>query len=117
MERTWGLYIELRTSKPFLSEWEKFFRTAVGSEALPTHFQYVSDVIFEELLKEEYKLTQSGDTGPAPLTFIEENALRYTVKNVVCPAHHFAVTPVEYMHTFKLSVAITPNYVVCMHTL
>ena len=41
----------------------------------------------------------------------------YTVKNVVCPAHHFAVTPVECMHTFKLSVAITPNYVVCMHTL
>ena len=40
-----------------------------------------------------------------------------TVKNVVCPAHHFAVTPVEYMHTFKSSVAITPNYVVCMHTL
>ena len=41
----------------------------------------------------------------------------FTVKNVVCPAHHFAVTPVEYMHTFKLSVAITPNYIVCMHTL
>ena len=40
--------------------------------------------------------------------------IRCTVKNVVCPAHHFAVTPV---HTFKLSVAITPNYVVCMHTL
>ena len=87
MERTWGLYIELRTSKPFLSEWEKFFRTAVGSKALPTHFQYVSDVIFEELLKEEYKLTKTGDTGPAPLTFIEENALRY-VAGYVCRSVH-----------------------------
>ena len=56
---------------------------------------------------------------PTPMlcVFMLSSTSGNTVKNVVCPAHHFAVTPVECMHTFKLSVAITPNYVVCMHTL
>ena len=83
-EKMWEQYHKLQVSKPFKEEWGIFFHKSLCRCALPTLFQSVSHSIFKKLLELEL-MVDSNDTGAAawPITWEEENALRY-VAGYVC---------------------------------
>ena len=86
-EKMWEQYHQLRISKQFKEEWEKFMTESVGQHAKPTLYQYVSHRVFKKLLEVELEVGQHSrdtDTGKIqPITWEEENALRY-VAGYVC---------------------------------
>lgn len=55
----WGGFHKLRTSDQFKKEWENFLETT-GQVALPTFYQYVSSVVFKELVKQQYQISGSA---------------------------------------------------------
>lgn len=77
-EKMWALYHELRTSPTFQLKWTSFLCTSV-SDCHPVFFQYLTDVLFNNLLIK--KATKPPSTTPSssatPLTLEEQNALRY----------------------------------------
>lgn len=80
----WGGFHKLRTSDQFKKEWENFLETT-GQVALPTFYQYVSSVVFKELVKQQYQISGSATETQqdiSPITFEEENALRYVAGHV-----------------------------------
>ena len=85
--KMWGLYHQLRTSVTFKREWSKFLQESVGHQASPAFFQYVTHTVFKELIRMEYPVaadtTTSGESPKYPLSYEEENALRY-VAGYVC---------------------------------
>ena len=82
-------YHNLRISKPFKEEWEKFFQTSLCQCALPTVFQFVSHQFFKKFLELELKVAENNGTGAAtyPMTWEEENTLHY-VTGYVCRKVH-----------------------------
>ena len=56
-----------------------FLRECTAEQASPTFFQYITDVIFKEMIKREFPLTSiDGGSNEAPLSYLEKNALRYS---------------------------------------
>jgi hypothetical protein len=85
VERMWEEYHKLRTNKIFREEWDKFLEASVGEKQLPTLYQYVTHQIFKELIQNKYAIPETGCSAKTltPLTWEEENALRY-VAGYVC---------------------------------
>ncbi len=82
----WKAYHRLRSSKTFRCDWNRFLQSSIGHRAHPGFFQFVSHHILQELIKAEFPLppaTQSSEHPDRPLTFEEQNALRY-VAGYVC---------------------------------
>ena len=66
--------------------WNKFLLNLIGEKASPAFYQHVSHIVFRALIELEYPLsntTSSAKTSYQPLTFEEQNALRY-VRSWVC---------------------------------
>lgn len=83
-EKMWKQFHQLRVSDTFEAEWDGLFHAALGMKALPTVYQYVSRQLMKALLEKQYATCQAMDeTVPSPLTWQEENALRY-VGGYVC---------------------------------
>ena len=86
-EKMWGLYHQLRTSKNFKEEWSQFLQASVGHQASPAFFQFVTHTVFKELITMEYPIavhtTTPVESPQCPLTYEEENALRY-IAGYVC---------------------------------
>ena len=83
-EKMWEKYHELRVSDSFTGEWDKLFQDSLGKQAMPTLFQYVPRQVFKELLANDHAVCDAhNDIQPSPLTWEEENALRY-VGGFVC---------------------------------
>ncbi len=85
VERMWEEYHQLRTTKAFRHEWDKFLEASVGEKQLPTLYQYLTHRMFKELIKNKYAIPETGSSEEqlCPLTWEEENALRY-VAGYVC---------------------------------
>jgi hypothetical protein len=83
-EKMWQEFHELRTSHPFLQEWDKFLKMSVCGDPLPTLFQFVTNSVFKKLIKNKYAASGTvEDQEHSSLTWEEENALRY-VAGYVC---------------------------------
>lgn len=84
VERMWEKYHELRVSDSFRSKWDDLFQKSLGTQAMPTLFQYVTRLVFKELLAKKYAVCKPNtEVEPSSLSWEEENALRY-VGGYVC---------------------------------
>ena len=85
----WRVYHRLRTSATFCKDWCVFLRSSIGHQGHPAFFQYVSLAILKHLIKVEYPLPPPdvAEHPDRPLTFEEQNALRF-VAGYVCRNIH-----------------------------
>ncbi len=75
-----------RTSPEFLAVWEHLMSLTLQKVASPIFYQYVTDVLFKELVKRQHPLPSSAsqDVQPLPpLNYQEHNALRYAAGYVI----------------------------------
>ena len=75
----WHQYHQVRTAKSFREKWSDFVKLSTEQQASPAFYQYVTDVIFKELIRrhcpvESCTTSTSRDTS---LTNEEANAIRY----------------------------------------
>ena len=83
-DRMWGLFYTTRTSPEFLSTWDKLMSLTLGKPASPIFFQYISDLLFKELVKHKYPLPATTLSKPLPaMNYEEHNAVRYAAGYVV----------------------------------
>ena len=86
-ERMWGAYHRLRTADTFVSDWRLFITNSIGLKAFPSFYQFVTQHIFKELMKEAYPVVEiSGhdcESPGRPLTYEEQNALRYVAGYII----------------------------------
>ena len=83
-DKLWREYFLLRSSKHFTEEWEKFLDsipTTKSKSGQPLLYQRVTDIIFKELIKEHYQISDQSIKG-ASLDEREANALRYVAAYV-----------------------------------
>ena len=83
-EKMWEEYHKVRTSTKFREMWGHFIGKSLCVAASPTFYQFITDRMFDELIKSEFKII-SGDKSSTyqSLTREEEMALRY-VAGYVC---------------------------------
>ena len=88
-EKMWRVYHRLRTSATFCKDWRVFLQSSIGHQGHPAFFQYVSLAILKHLIKVEYPLPPPdvAEHPDRPLTFEEQNALRF-VAGYVCRNIH-----------------------------
>ena len=77
-EKMWGQFHE-RNSTKFVSLWRNLMQTAIGRMATPIFFQFVTDVMFKQLIKCHFllKVDKIQAEKHQALTYEESNALRY----------------------------------------
>ena len=72
----WGMYHQLRTSNTFKCEWKKYVESCVKASASPCFYQYVTNELFYELIKQEFPLpttvTQVDHSTAPSLTEMEK---------------------------------------------
>ena len=77
-ERTWAKYYKLRTSEAYNTTWKRLL-DAIGCNSTPLLWQYVSDKLFDHLLKEKFAIPEVHQgTVKSKFTYEEANAVRYT---------------------------------------
>ena len=77
-EKMWGHYLKLRTLDTFRREWQKFLGKGTSTPSCPIFYQYVTDVVFNEMIKQQYPIEKTqSTTSEVTLTRDEVNALRY----------------------------------------
>ena len=78
-EKMWGIFHETRNSTKFVSLWRNLMQTAIGRMATPIFFQFVTDVMFKQLIKCHFPLNNDKSQAEKneALTYEESNALRY----------------------------------------
>ena len=82
-EAMWKSYYQLCTSPSFQALWKEFVTKAVAVDPHPILYQYVTNQAFEALIQETFQTSNVQQTSAEPLTYGEENALRY-VAGYVC---------------------------------
>ena len=88
-EKMWEAYHQFRTSQNFVKAWSEFLETSIDVIPCPIFYQYVTQSIFNMLLKVELTCTQgcSASTTVTSLTYEEANALRYAAGYVPRALH------------------------------
>ena len=85
-EKMWRKYHSIRTTSEYKALWEQFLQKTINSVASPTFYQYATDVIFRELIQEQFPLpSESAEQGDpsAVISYQESNVLQY-VSGYVC---------------------------------
>jgi len=73
----WRSYHQLRTSDNFRSAWHAFL-SCVKCDSLPTFYQEVTDLMFEELIQSHYPLDEgNGIFTTESITYEDANVIRY----------------------------------------
>ena len=80
----WREYHQIFTSEAFKEEWKRLL-DSIGLVATPTFYQFISNRYFKELIKENWRVSQTEDAGHSInlMTREEESALHY-VAGLVC---------------------------------
>lgn len=84
-DKMWGLLHQARTSAKFIATWEELMILTLHKVASPIFYQYITDEIFKQLVKQQYKLpakTTEACSLP-PLDYQEQNAVRYAAGYIV----------------------------------
>ncbi len=83
----WQQFHELRVSDAFTGEWDRFFQESVHTRAQPMLYQYVSRLIFKELVKKQYAVCSDscevkphGKTKMSCVTLVNMCAVRYNAR-------------------------------------
>ena len=72
-EKMWGNFHQLWSSDSFQSMWDIFLRKCAAEEASPTFSQYITDVIFRDMIKHEFPLRSTDrESSEAPLSYLEK---------------------------------------------
>ena len=74
-EVLWRNYHQYRCSQDFHTKWKIFLQSAIHSESTPIFYQYITEKVFEDLLKESFPLPVTSQAEDANLTYEERNAL------------------------------------------
>ena len=85
-QQMWGLFHKARTSPSFTAAWDRLLCETLGmQQASPIFYQYVTDVLFKEQVKQQYPLSESATKSSSLplLDFQERNAIRYAAGYVV----------------------------------
>ena len=85
-EKMWGAYHRLRTATTFRKHWASFLNQSISYKAHPAFYQFVTQTIFDDLIKEEFLIIPPSTVSEhpeSPLSLEEHNALRY-VAGYVC---------------------------------
>ena len=75
-ERMWCHYHKARSSLLFRECWVEFFDMA-GCEAMPVFYQFVTDSLFEQLIKLRYPIVVESTDKEVNLNFEEQSAVCY----------------------------------------
>lgn len=65
-DKMWGLFHQTRTSSKFITTWEGLMVLTLHKVASPVFYQYITDDIFKQLVKQQY---------PLPATSMEARSL------------------------------------------
>lgn len=80
-EKIWGEYHKKRTSEGFRTDWTQFLLQAVGEEPYPLFYQFITDHVFNVLIRQHFPVLVADETATSStqesLTYAETNALRY----------------------------------------
>ena len=77
-EKMWGQYHKCRTSDIFKMNWHAFLEAATSTPPCPILYQYLTDAIFKERIKDKYHIRPAPENAEQLcLTFEETNGLRY----------------------------------------
>ena len=79
----WKSYYQLRTSPSYQTLRKQFVSKSVSVDVHPILYQYVTNQAFQALMKQTFHSSDGQHTPVEPLTYGEENALRY-VAGYVC---------------------------------
>ncbi len=87
-EKMWGRYHEVRTSAKFTSSWAQLMKQSLGKRASPIFYQYVTDVMFKELVKQHTPMDSATHHAPdqsevPALDCQETTALRYAAGYII----------------------------------
>ena len=86
--KMWGSYHQVRTADNFVAEWKVFLRNSVGFEVGPVLFQFITNEMFKDMIKQEFEIDPSSvDITSCKLSHDDECALRYTA-GYVCRKIH-----------------------------
>ena len=77
-EHMWHQYHSLRISGTFKRRWTEFIQTSTQQSADPSFYQHVSDVVFDELIKQNFPLQKKSNMSKdIAITNEEANVIRY----------------------------------------
>lgn len=86
----WRTYHQLRTDKAFTDKWVQFLTAVVRSNACPTFYQYVTDCVFQAMIKQVFKISaeekthdQEVECDYGEIADEEANVIRY-VSGYIC---------------------------------
>ena len=76
--RIWGRYHQLRTSIEFRTLWSDFIKLSTQCVATPILYQFLTDVVFEQLVKQHFPVDDKEEaSGGTLLSLQEENVVKY----------------------------------------
>ena len=81
-EKLWKGFFQLRCSQGFIKQWTDFV-VVVDEPVKPVLFQHVTDVVFEMLLQNHFKVLHIGGEVSSEITANESSALQY-IAGYVC---------------------------------
>lgn len=100
-------YHQLRISENYIRLWKAFTMKATGSPATPIFYQHIGNTLFKILIEKYYSTHSSGDDMDIPpLTFTEENVLRYVAGNVCRSIRNKINRNRTHPHRSKLLIAL-----------
>ena len=99
-EKIWQQYFTVRSSSIFISRWTAFLEQA-SINPTPTLYQQLTNVIFRDLMKENYVIPFQQSSITEGVSVLEGNALRYAASYVV---HHVFKGVKKSSHELKRDV-------------
>ena len=81
-EKMWESFYKLTSSEEFRKGWKMLLET-VKVEATPIFYQYVTDTLMKELIKEKFHFTPPTESSISPLDYEDINSLQYTAGYVI----------------------------------
>ena len=83
-KRIWESYFKYRSSSKFVQKWNDHLSPIGGpGPSSPIFYQFVTDVIMEEMIKIHFPVTTEQRECSATLDYEEHNAIRYTAGYVL----------------------------------
>ena len=101
----WGCYHRVRTADRFIHDWLAFIAQSVGTKAISALYQYVTQHVFEKLIKIEYPVEvcdQDSESHLRPLNNEEQCALRYVAGYTIRMVY------------LKMQSSSQPKKIICM---
>ena len=81
-ERIWQQYFTVRSSSKFITRWTTLLQQA-STTPTPALYQHLTDIIFKDLVKEQYIIPSCENVITEDVSILEGNALRYAAGYVV----------------------------------